>query len=268
MGKQAKGVIKMSVLEDVPEEKIVHAIKAMVKSCDSYEDLDRALPLCITDGKYRNVIDGISEKLLLAIREQQVVRWDFDVNDKSHSNQRKTDLTSVSIPSDWKMPNMRKVAYGVIGSFRHKCLDIVAKFLGAISRAQSFEELDRIKDIALEHGIFIDWGIDIKHNHSIVDSKKVFTAYVQKKQELEAMEYFEEEMLDTDSGSEEAIDQPEISDDLPDDVVVEMTPEEQREAIAANVQNWEKPGDRGQKHSHSYYKHRKRGKGSDRDDDE
>ncbi len=173
----------MKVLVEVPIEDIDNALRALVYAGVSVGSLDFLIHHAnqTQSNDYRTAVDCIICGVLDAISEGVITRWDFDVADTTHLQkikQQKTLLPDTwNPPSDWMDHEKRATFYGIIGCYRSKCHRIVENFVLRFGQAQNIHEIRALKKEALIRGILVDTDLGLQENHSIVDSKKVFSAY-------------------------------------------------------------------------------------------
>lgn len=171
----------MPVLEDVPVSTLDKCLRAIVACGVTEMELDylASVPHCRinSDQRYHAIVESASRKLLDAAARRQIKRWDFDPNDIGHKGQELTELrVDWSPPERWSGDSKRKVVYGAVGCYRRLCHELTERLIARFRNAADEKEVLQVLEEAKTRGVFVEEGISFYHNHSILDSRKVWAA--------------------------------------------------------------------------------------------
>lgn len=174
--------MKMSVFEDVPETTIDGCLQAIYTCGVTEEGLNFLMSFSAhavnSDTDYRRSVQIVAARLVESVGKLQVKRWDFDLGDLSHPDQLQMEIqTNWNPPKEWAKDHKRQVLYGIVGCFRRLCHVLVDQLVEAFLCANNEQELDLVLKATKEKGVFIFDDQNLRHNHSILDSRNVWEAY-------------------------------------------------------------------------------------------
>lgn len=143
-----------------------------------------SLKECSKPAKRKRLLAEIVQRMIESVKEGYLARWDFDPWDNRRDTQQLSGVPECNQESeDWILATKKKSKNGLLSlivieykqTCRERVYPIIERFRGAVDCDEVFEILDD----AIELGIIKKMGSRIMHNHSFVDSKKVFEAYAE-----------------------------------------------------------------------------------------
>jgi len=122
----------------------------------------------------------VVREILQRIAEGTLKRWDFDLWDlrwRNELGEKASEFIYTLNPTSKLLVRKRGVLSRIVRTYRKHCMKTVALFKDKIYSAHSHDELIKIKDEIVALGIFLEIDNKIMHNHSWLDSKKLFRVY-------------------------------------------------------------------------------------------
>jgi len=121
-------------------------------------------------------ISVIIDRIIAAVKEGSLKRWDFDPYDIYHRDQQKSSPPTKK-SAWWNFDEGCKVLGLIAEAFHGYCRSIVDACTQALSAAKDFKTVQKFKELALQSGaLLLDHG-RLCNNHSFPGSKEIFVAF-------------------------------------------------------------------------------------------